>query len=57
MVMKCPNCGEAISDKTDRCAHCGRLLERDKETSTNALIIMVIIVIITMVGGFLIINS
>lgn len=35
-LIKCPECGKEISDKSDKCIHCGYpLLERNKKVSSN----------------------
>lgn len=28
-LIKCPECGEKISDSSDRCIHCGYILEKE----------------------------
>lgn len=27
-MIKCPGCGQEISDKAERCVHCGMILEK-----------------------------
>ena len=34
-MIKCPECGQEISDKAKKCIHCGKILVKDTEKQGN----------------------
>ena len=54
-IIKCPECGQDVSDKTKKCIHCGYKLPKEKKLSTKqkkklGIILFSIILIIILAG-------
>lgn len=53
-IIKCPQCGQEISNKAERCVHCGAVInKKNLKTKTKIVIAAIIVVILVcVVGGF-----
>ena len=44
-MMKCPECGQEISDKADKCPNCGNPIKKQKSTAVLGIVIVCAIII------------
>lgn len=49
-LIKCPECGKEISDKSKKCVHCGYVIKSRKPVVIGILIILVIVVMLLLVA-------
>ena len=54
-VIKCPDCGKDISEKTKKCIHCGCPIKKEKSSSNRVFKIVLISIIISVIVFLIII--